>query len=81
VTRNIPGTLGMREMAALYGTGDAYIRRAQQHRPTDPAAIEREILRLFASGLGVNTIATAMHLDPAAVRQALGPAPTTSITR
>lgn len=76
--RNIPGTLGMREMAALYGTSDTYIRRAQQHQPTEPAAIEREIMRLFLSGLAVNDIAAALRLDPAAVRTVLGPESTST---
>jgi hypothetical protein len=37
-------------------------RLAQQHRPTDPAALAGEIQRLAASGLKARDIATALRL-------------------
>lgn len=46
-------------------------RRAQEHCPTDPAALAAEINRLAASGLKARDIAGALRLDMAAVLEAL----------
>jgi hypothetical protein len=46
-------------------------RRAQQHRPTDPAVLSREIRRLAAGGLHAIDIAQALRMHPGVVREAL----------
>jgi hypothetical protein len=37
---------------------------ANQHRPSDPAALAAEILRLHADGLSARDISTALRLPP-----------------
>jgi hypothetical protein len=41
-----------------------YARLAQLHKPSDPAAIEREVRRLHAEGLTARDIAVALRLAP-----------------
>jgi hypothetical protein len=48
-----------------------YTRRATLHRPTDPSVIGAEIRRMHAGGLTARDIAEALHLNLAAVIEAL----------
>jgi hypothetical protein len=50
-----------------------YERLARQHRPTDQAALAREIRRLYADGLKPRDIAAALRFDLPAVLTALQP--------
>ena len=57
--RQIPGQLDWR-------------RLAEQHRPSDPAEIAKEVRRLFGEGrLSERDIETALRLAPGAVRALL----------
>jgi DNA-binding NarL/FixJ family response regulator len=48
-----------------------YDRRAEQHRPDDPCAIEAEVLRLTREGLKIRDVASALKLNPHEVAQIL----------
>lgn len=43
---------------------DAYARLAQLHRPTDPAQLRAEVMRLHRSGPTGRDIATALRMAP-----------------
>lgn len=45
-----------------------YRHRAEQHRPTDPVALAREVRRLSTQGLTERDIGQTLRLDPASVR-------------
>ena len=44
-----------------------YEQRAQRHRPSDPARVRAEIVRLMGQGLSTRDVATALRLDVPAV--------------
>ena len=48
-----------------------YTRPQPLHRPTDPSAMGAEIRRLRATGLTPRDLSMALHLDLAAVLEAL----------
>jgi hypothetical protein len=48
-----------------------YATRATLHRPTDPSVLGAEIRRMHAIGLKARDIAEALHLNLAAVIEAL----------
>lgn len=48
-----------------------YMERRAEHRPTDPAVIAREVLRLRSSGLTPADIGSALGMDATAVRSIL----------
>lgn len=50
---------------------DQYHARANQHRPTDPAALAKEIRRLRATGLTPSDISDALRLTVDQVINAL----------
>ena len=50
-------------------TGTPYDQRAQQHRPTDPSALAREIRRLHGSGLTAVDISAALRINLVQVRE------------
>ena len=41
--------------------------KATEHRPTEPAVLLREIMRLRAQGLRVRDVAEALGLNPSAI--------------
>lgn len=66
VRSSIPGRLDMAALAAL-SSNLPYDARANQHRPTDPRAIDAEMRRLKAAGLTARDISTALRIDLAHV--------------
>jgi DNA-binding NarL/FixJ family response regulator len=50
---------------------DGYTKRAEQHRPHDPAALEAEIVRLAQTGLTINDIASALRIEQSQIAAVL----------
>jgi len=68
MSRTIPGSLGLRELALLVG----YDQRAAQYRPAGTAQLRAEIERLIASGLSRRDVAVALRLPLDDVVNAVG---------
>ena len=60
-----------------HGIGGAldYTRLANLHRPTDPAALAREVRRLANTGLTPRDVAVMLGLAPSVVADMLDPPP------
>ncbi|MEO8313244.1 MAG: hypothetical protein ABI645_00485 [Pseudomonadota bacterium] len=57
--------------SAMPESAAEYAARAQQHRPTDPAALAREMRRLEATGLTPRDISAALRIHLVAVMNVL----------
>jgi hypothetical protein len=66
---SIPGYLDLHALAML--AGSSHDARAQEHRPTEPAALAAEIRRLRRTGLTPRDIAVALRIGLGQVLEAL----------